>query len=162
MHSWNLMNCGGATNALADGLIVHGAPNHSFSSTEGDGITLRNCVIYNAQDCAWIVNAKNLVMENCTLFGGITIKEWTMDEYPSTSSGKSRGGQRLRRSDDDPQLHHHGRFYGASTLNSDTKWEENTLFENNIILTMKPNKAIFHLLSDDVNSRHRARILEIL
>ena len=144
MHSWNLFSSGSAKNCLVDGVILHGAPNHSWMPGGADGLTIRNCVIYNAQDGLYCHATKNLVVENCTLFQGVGMQEWPKDgRYAKSDQAKGVaifGG---------PMTLRNNIFFGGFGptglgINPESSWEETTTIENNIIITSRPDRVMGH------------------
>jgi hypothetical protein len=152
LHCWNGVASNTSVGALADGLIIHGMPNHSWQPGYSRDLTIRNCVIYNAQDAFYINSCTHLRVENCTLFAGNLIQEVPKEhEYGRRAAAQGLpvlGG---------PYIFHNNIILGCAWqatsgwgVNVDSTWERGTVFENNIILPRRPGKEIQHTIGRKV------------
>ena len=146
LHSWNGIASNSSIGAVADGLVIRGMPNHSWQPGYSRDLTIRNCVLYNAQDALYFNSSRNVRIENCTLFAGSLIQEVPKEhEYGKRAAQRGQnvlGGPYVFRNN--LILGYAWQVTGGWGVNEDSTWEKGSVFENNVIIPRRPGQEIQH------------------
>ena len=151
LHCWNGVASNSSIGAVADGLLIHGMPNHSWQPGYSTDLTLRNCVLYNAQDALYFNSSRNVHIENCTLFAGTLIQETPKEhEYGRRAARRGvnvLGGPYIFRNN--LIVGYAWQVTGGWGVNKDSTWEKGSVFENNVIVPRRPGQEIQHTVGKE-------------